>query len=246
MWHFQTSPYVAGAGCSGLYNLIIPAAAHSNNQWQSDVDLLDRSHGHSRVDIALFKASQANLNPTVVNVLVPSERTARIVDILGSLLPASNAALGLRVCTGAVLANSRFYNVASKCGGTYGMWVPSMAESEAITRSNTGVFHHLSYSPVPTTGFRVNIGFANASAFNVTVVITLYGDDGALLGTITKMLRAYEHFQYTRIHQLVSAPAVTHGWATVTVLTAGGKLHAYAMLIDNVSLDPLYMPAKLE
>jgi hypothetical protein len=242
-----TTTGCSGNGCTGPYDLIIPAAAHSNGQWQSDVDLLNDTTGDAAVDIALLKQNQANASPSVYSVTVPPGQAMRIPDILGTTaLSATNAALGIRFCRGDVAANSRFYNTATGGHGTYGMWVPGLAESAAVTPGVKGTFHLLTYSTSSSSGFRVNIGLANAQGTNAAVVIRLYGDDGLQIGAaITKTLRAYEQVQYTKIHQSVSSGDVAHGWATVEVTTAGAKVHAYAMLIDNASSDPIYMPVDL-
>jgi hypothetical protein len=237
---------VGGPACSGAYNLIVPAAAKSNGQWQTDLDLLNLGAAAASVDIALLKGGQSNLTPLATNVAVPAGRTVRIADILGTLLPASNAALGLRFCSGTVKATSRFYNVSSKSGGTYGMYVPALPESAALAAGQLGVFQHLTYSPSSTSGYRVNIGFANAVGIFVDVVIKLYGDSGELLGTKSLRLRPFEHTQLTKIHQILGTPAVAHGWASVQISTANAKVHAYAMLIDNISSDPIYMPVEIQ
>lgn len=240
-----TATLQASAGCSGAYDVIIPAAAHSNSVWQSDVDLLNDGTGDAAVDIALLKQGQANPNPLIHSVEVPPGQSVRIVDILGTVLPAANAALGIRFCQGEVLANSRFYNIG-KGAGTFGMWVPGLPQSATVTPGIKGTFHLLTYSTASTSGFRVNIGVANAQATSAAVLIRLYADDGVQIGApVTRTLRAFEQVQYTKIHQTVGSGPVSRGWATVEVTTPGAKVHAYAMLIDNKSGDPIYMPTDL-
>ena len=176
---------VLGPACTGAYNLIIPAAAHSNNAWQSDLDLYNVGADPASVDIALLKPGQANLSPSAMNVAVLPGQTLRIPDILGVMLPAANAALGIRFCSGSALVNSRFYNIGTAKTGTFGAIVPALPPIAAVTPTTRGVFHHLTYSTDPRTGYRVNLGFANASPFSVSVTVRLYGDDGALIGTKT-------------------------------------------------------------
>ena len=231
---------LAVAPCTGPYSLIIPAAANSNSVWKSDVDLLNLDGSPASVDLALLKTGETNLNPTVASVEVPAGQTLRIADILGSVLPASNAALAFRFCSGQAFASSRFFNIGTAATGTFGMAVPGLPVSAAITPSTLGVFHHMSYSTDPKAGYRVNLGFANASPFPVGVILKLYGDAGELLGTKPFSLRAYTQLQWTKIHQLMGTPAVTHGWATVEVTTPNALVHAYQMLIDNLSNDPAY------
>jgi PKD repeat protein len=236
---------VLGPACTGAYNLIIPAAAHSNNAWQSDLDLYNVGTDPASVDIALLKPGQANFSPSAMNVAVLPGIPLRIPDILGAMLPAANAALGVRFCSGSALVNSRFYNIGTAKTGTFGAIVPALPPSAAVTPTTRGVFHHLTYSPDPKAGYRVNLGFANASPFSVSVTVRLYGDNGALLGTKTLSVRAFEQSRLDKIHQTLGTGPVAHGAMTVEVNTPNALLHAYALLIDNVSNDPAFMPVEL-
>ena len=240
----------ATAGCSGPYHRIIAAAANTtginSTKWLSDVDLLNLGASTATADIALLKANQANLNPLVSSVEVPSGRTVRLANILGTELPAGNAGLGVRFCSGEVLANSRFYNTGSASGSVYGMYIPSRSPEDGVTPCRPGVFHHLSYSPAPAAGPRVNIGAPHARNIPPTGVIRLYGAGGALIGSKTSTLAPFEHRQYTNIHRLIGTAAVSNGWAAVQVTTPGGLIHPYAMRIENVGGDPIYMPPDLE
>ena len=58
---------------------------------------------------------------------------------------------------------------------------------------------------------------------------------GAPSGTVASTQVAYFN------HLSVSSPEVTHGWARVDVTSQGNEVYAYAMLIDNVSGDPIFM-----
>ena len=61
-----------------------------------------------------------------MNVAVLPGQTLRIPDILGAMLPAANAALGIRFCSGSALVNSRFYNIGTAKTGTFGAIVPAL------------------------------------------------------------------------------------------------------------------------
>lgn len=236
--------------CAGPYDLFIPAAAHKSGlggtRWLTDLDLVNTASGDAEVSIALLKENADNSQPLTRIFAVPAGRARRITDILGAEFFSTGAALGIRNCSGSVLANARFYNTASNCGGSYGMYIPGMIGARALDDSHVGIFHHLNYSTNPSRGSRVNIGFASASSFIVGVMISLFGDDGQPLGEpVTQELRPYEHRQITRIHERYNEE-VTSGFARVKVTTQGGKVHPYAMLIENVSGDPIYMPVELQ
>jgi len=78
---------IGGPACAGGYALIVPAAAKSNGQWQTDLDLLNLGENAASVDIALLKGGQSNLAPLAYNVAVPSGQTTRIADVLAPSCP---------------------------------------------------------------------------------------------------------------------------------------------------------------
>lgn len=236
-----------------VFHLSIPAAAHTAGAggtfWLSDVDLWNYGASDAAVRIALFKKDLANLNPVTQLVTVPAGKTLQLADVLGSgSFLYSNAGLGFATQSTTLLVNSRFYNTASALGGTYGMYIPAMAADQTLKGdgASRGIFHLLRYSPNSAVGYRTNIGFLNASGFNVIVEIRLYDDNGAQLGNPkTQTLLPFEHRQFTKIHELVGVspvPLVNQGAAIIRVLTSGGEVFAYAMVIDNRSGDPFYMP----
>ncbi len=235
------------APVAGGFDIAIAAAANTpgenGTQWESDVDLFNSGAAPASVELSLLRANQANPTPATAEITVAPGSTTRVADVLGSTFSAGNAALGVKMLSGWADVSSRFYNTASACGGTYGMFIPGESDAVAVAAGQTGYFHHLTFSRDGTKGFRVNIGFMNDTALATDVEIRLYGDNGELLKTVPATLQPYEHRQFTRIHR--EPPPVTndvaHGSATVTVATAGGRVHTYAMLIDNVSGDPVFI-----
>lgn len=219
------------------YDLIIPAAAH-NSTWRTDLNLLNPGSVPADVQIALLLMGKSNLAPATVNVTIPPGQTVRLADILGSTFTASNAALGLRILTGTAKANARFYNIGTG-KGTFGMGIEGLTGWQALPEDATrcGIFHHL----INNLNYRTNLGFTNASAFPVTVRITLNGDSAGMLTSRTHSLQPYENFQFTKVFDAfgVTKP-VNSGWISLEVLTEGGKIHAYTMVIDNLSADPVW------
>jgi len=237
---------VAAPVADGI-DVAIAAAANAGGEngtrWQSDIDLFNSAASPASVRLSLLRANQANPAPATADVEVAPGTTVRLSNVLGSTFSASNAAIGVEMLSGWADVSSRFYNTASACGGTFGMFIPGQGDATAIASGQTGYFHHLTFSRDGTTGFRVNIGFMNDTAFPADVEIRLYGDNGELLKTVPATLQPYEHRQFTRIHREPApvTPSVARGYATITVATPGGRVHAYAMLIDNVSGDPVFI-----
>jgi hypothetical protein len=229
------------------FDVAISAAAdtpgENGTQWQSDLDLFNAGSVPASVRLSLLRANQGNPTPATTDVLVPPGTATRLSNLLGSTFSAGNAAVGVKMLSGWADVSSRFYNTASACGGTYGMFIPGESDGVAVAAGQTGYFHHLTFSRDGTKGFRVNIGFMNDTALATDAEVRLYGDSGELLKTVAVTLEPYEHLQFTRIHR--DPPPVTndvrHGYAMVTVATPGGRVHTYAMLIDNVSGDPVFI-----
>ncbi len=228
-------------------DVALAAAANTGGEngtrWQSDIDLFNAGAEPASVRLSLLRANQANPTPATADVEVGPGATVRLSNVLGSTFSASNAAIAVEMVSGWADVSSRFYNTASACGGTFGMFVPGQGDASAVAAGQTGYFHHLTFSRDGSKGFRVNIGFMNDTAVATDVEIRLYGNDGELLKTVPATLQPYEHRQFTRIHRDPAplTPDVAHGFATVTVATPGGRVHTYAMLIDNVSGDPVFM-----
>lgn len=239
----------ASAGTAD-YDRFIPAAAHTAGAgasvWNSDVDLYNFYGDDATVQIALLIKDQDNSTPATATRVIPAGQADLIADILGTLFHTSNAALGFRFTAGRPVVNSRFYNIGGG-NGTYGMYIDAVDDSRALCGDGAtfGVFHQVRYSPDPAAGFRTNVGFVNASGFSVQVIIRLYGDGGEFLGARSQVLLPYEHRQFTKVHEGLGTPPVDHGSITVEVATAGGKVHPYVMLIDNLTGDPIYMPPEL-
>jgi PKD repeat protein len=246
---YSAAVEVAGSpACEPDANMVIPAAAHTGGEnstlWRSDVDFLNLLGQPGGAQVSLFRRDRDNSDAQTKSFAVPPGpfRSLRLTDVLGSEFSADNAALGVQVTSGALRVGSRFYTT-SACG-TYGMYIPAAGDGEALEPGQTGVLFPLSYSRDSTRGYRTNIGFANATDADVDVVVTLFGDDGGVLGRVPYTLRPFEHHQFTRIHAAVDSPDVAAGYATVEVKTPGGIVHAYAMLIDNVSGDPTFITAR--
>jgi hypothetical protein len=237
----------ATAPMSGHYDLCVAAAANTGGangtRWLTDLDLLNPGAEDAEVGVACLHKNQANPAPDVERVRIQAGQTVRLANVLGTTFDAANAAIGIEVASGSVIAGSRFYNTASACGGSYGMFVPGGGVGRLVAAGTAAYFGLLSYSPDGTKGFRVNVGFVNDSASATRVEVDLYGDFGELLKTVALELQPYEHRQLTRVHRdpPPATPAVSHGFARVRVTTPGGAVHAYAMLIDNVSGDPAYL-----
>ena len=103
----------------------------------------------------------------------------------------------------------------------------------------------LAYSTDAKKGFRTNLGLVNASSLTIAVWVDLYRGDGTLLGTRGASLGPYRSTQLNDVFSTVTTADVADGFALVRTTTAGGAFFAYASVIDNLSGDPIYIPARV-
>jgi hypothetical protein len=233
-------------GCGGKYHQVFPLAAKvqgvGTSQWQFNVGFYAKQA--ASVDIALLVKNQANPSPEVVNVQIPAGEEVLLSNVLGTLFNSANAGLGLRYCSGYPLAEGYFYNVGGAPGFVYGTAVPALDPGDATTPIRPAYFHRLEYTPSAVQGQRINIGATSNSSFNVPIAIDLF-DGPTLLGTINHTLLPYEHRQFTNVHQMIGAGAVTSGHAVVRTLADEAEIYAYALQVQNKSGDLVYQAASL-
>ena len=150
------------------------------------------------------------------------------------------AALRITASHPDVQSTSRTYNAAGTTG-TYGQYIPSLPSAQAVEPGLVGSLLQLQEND----SFRSNVGAVNVTALTVQLEVDLYRGSGNLVGVRTETLLPFEMVQVDRIFSTVGAGAVDSGYATVKVQTAGGKVLAYASVVDNDSGDPIFIPAQI-
>jgi len=234
----------AGAG-EVLY---VPAAAHvtgiGGTNWRTDLEVHNPGSSSASYRVELLKRNRTNDSPIASTFSLSSGESSRYEDTLQGIFGfGGTGALRVTPTSGEIIVTSRTYNDVPS--GTYGQFVPAIALSSAITEGQAARLIQLSYSSSDTSGFRTNIGFVNTTGSTVTASVELYAGSGELLGTRSYSLMPYEYDQVTNIFSEVADGDVDEGYAIVTT-TAGGRLFAYASVVDNRSGDPVYIPTTVQ
>ncbi len=221
----------------------IPAAARSvgtaNTYWVTDVAVANLS-GHSAIfNLAYLVKGSANPSPANVSYVVSSGQQVVFHDVFDQVfkLESANGALRVTASNPNAKVSSRTYNAAG-AAGTYGQFIPGEDLTLALAPGIAGALPQLQENAT----FRTNIGILNITASPTDVAIDLYRNNGVLLGTKSETLDPLEMTQADRIFGPYGT--VDSGYAVVRVLTNGGKVLAYASVIDNSSGDPIYIPAQ--
>jgi hypothetical protein len=172
--------------------------------------------------------------PQINFTLSPRESRA-FDDMISSAFnaPSSAGAVELTSSGDLVRVTSRLYSPAVG-GGTNGMFVPGLKNSEA---------HSVSVLPGLANGlFRTNIGVYNREDSGVNVTIKLFNGT-TLLGTQSVILGTHSGTQINRIFDAVgqSAMTTTNAFAVVTADNPTADLFTYAAVIDNATADSSFV-----
>lgn len=229
-------------------HLYIATAAHvqgyQGTQWRTDIEVHNTGLDSAEYAVQLLVRNEENAEPQTVTFTLPARRTARTVDALASLFQYTGAA-AVRIVpvSGSIIATSRTYNQTSR--GTFGQYVPAVARGAAIHDSATARLIQLSHEPSLQSGFRTNLGLVNASPATITVDALFYNSNGYLLGGKTYELKPFEFRQYDKVFEQVTASPVDDGYISLKSTTTGARYFAYASVVDNLTGDPVFIPAQV-
>ena len=252
----RSAPVPALAAEAG-FAVFVPATAHAKGangaSWRTDLEVHNPGATTASFAIQLLRRDADNASTASRSYVLGARQSRRFVDVLVSEFATEGAAaLRIAVSSGSVVVTSRTYNLIGENpwglpkGASFGQYVPGWDESAAIGYGQEGRLIHLTQQPASSLdGFRTNLGFVNASASPIDVRVDLYRADGTWLG---KRDGAETSLPARGFRQLNEAFApfgsVADGWALVKTTTPGGRLLAFATVIDNHSSgDPIFIPA---
>ena len=239
-------------------SLIIGAAAHLpgalGTNWRSDAEVHATGDQNASFTIAVLDHGADNSQPLTRDFTLEAGRSVRLGDLLDTQFGQSGkAALRITPTGGEVMVTSRTYNLLGDgnslglpAGATFGQYIPAENVSSAIGASREGRLIHLSHQPDSAGGFRTNLGLVSASATPMSVAVDLYSGDGADLGTVTVDMAPYEYRQIGKVFERVTAMPVDDGYAIVRPTGEGDAVYAQASVVDNLTGDPVLIPATLE
>ncbi len=241
-----------GAGAGWVFaapraTIYVPSLAHSAGVpptfWKTRLEIHNRGTVQARYTLALLKRDQDNSSPQTADFQLDPGKSVVYTDALSSLFGyTGSAALRATVMSGNLVVTANTYN--DQPTGTFGQYIPGFEVGNATAENQEVRIVHLSYSTSSSSGYRTNIGVANACGVPITVNVDLYSKAGALLGRRTFELAPYEFKQETNSFSKVTTAAVDSGYAIVKSATPGARYFAYGSVVENRSGDPIYVPAQ--
>ena len=236
-------------------SLILLGVAHAagfNSQWQSDIRLLNIGTSPAGLGLKYVPAGAAgfqNVKATSLQ-LTPGVNTAlndvvKNVYGVGSTGDSQVGSLEIQATSNgslATIASSRTFNKSAS--GTFGQFIPAIPFFRFIGTGEPGQPKpKLSMQQISQSDrFRTNVAILEASGTPTSVVVSVFNTSGQKVADLPFNLGPGE---LKTLNSLLANNAITleDGRLEVTVTGGGGRVHAYASVVDNDSNDPFLVPA---
>lgn len=221
---------------------LVPSVAHlpgaGSTRWRTDLAAVNRS-GSTAALTLVYHSSAAPITRTTALV---HGAAADWKDVLVSLFNLADTVESSGIVhltsTMPLAVTSRTYNQKSATE-TFGQSYPALTLTDAITSERAGVLPQLRKS----ARFRTNVGVVNLGTATASVRVTLFNAQGVQVGFLKTFAPAAGRWvQQYDIFADVGAGSQEVAYATVEVLTPGGRVWAYASLIDVATGDPTTIP----
>ncbi len=231
---------MATPGGSVLY---LPAAAHlsgaGGTPWRTRLGVVNTGTGTATATL-VYRTGATSVTRTVT---IPALGVEGWDDLLVGLFGYANGdstSGSVEITANEPLAVAGRSYADMGAGGTYGQFLPALQAGPDGTGSLVdGVLTQLRKDG----SFYTNVGFQNLRGAPCDVRVTLHGPDGSQLGSpVTKTLTAGAWVQINDVFGATGGGNAQVAYADVEVLTPGGRVWAYASVIDSVSRDPTTVP----
>ncbi|HEV7487884.1 MAG TPA: hypothetical protein VGQ65_19615 [Thermoanaerobaculia bacterium] len=241
-------------------SLIIPAVGHAvgigDSLFESDVRIANTSAQAMKYQLNFtLTHTDATQSGQSTTIQVDPGATMALDDILTSFFgTGSDGATALGVLeirpltstqsnfSGPVsiqtVASSRTYNTTPT--GTFGQYIPAIAFSQFIGQAPDGAAKAiLSLQQIAqSTAYRTNFGIVEGAGEPASVLVHIFNNAGVEVApAIPISLMPGEHQQRNLLAE--NGITLTDGRFEVEVVSATGKVTAYASVIDNLTNDPL-------
>jgi PKD repeat protein len=221
-----------------LVPVAVQTAGAGGTDWRTEMSLFNSGEAPLVARITFLpSAGGAPLERQIT--LAPME-TIRYESALPELFGLAQGVGGLLIESSSGTGTASPLRIASRtyttsASGTYGQSVPGL---ETLPR----VSHIAGIES--SSSFRTNLGFVNQAVNDAAAELTLYAADGRELGRATVVLGGHSFQQFAAaalFPQLASSDF--RGLSLSVTADRPNAIAAYASVIDNISQDPVLLPA---
>ncbi len=231
--------------------LIIPAVAHAQgigSPFRSDVRIVNVSFSSIDYEISYTPSGLDGLQAgKKTTVTISSGDVLALDDLVASWFGAGMLGEGgigtieIRPLNSGnpldTFASSRTYALAG--GGTLGQFIPALRTNQFIGNFAQDTLSRISLQMIAASAdYRTNVGFVEGTGAPVQFLARLVDGNNNILGTYNGALPPFGHLQRS-VPDLFGGVSLTDGRVEVEVTSAGGKVSAYASVVNNQTSDPL-------
>ena len=224
---------------SATHTLWVSGIAHtpgfSPAFWLSDLVVLNPSSATAELSLSFFGSTSS----ATATAQLGAQQQAFWADVLVSLFALSGNHVGTILVTSTQPINvlARTYSQTTPGAPTYGQSYQGVPVGATLTSGRVGYLAGLR-SDAP---FYTNLEFVNPDAAAIDVQVQLYSGAGnAIGGPISRTVAAQRRVAILR--DAVLPAGVPSAYATVRVLTPGGRVIGFASVVDDISKDPTTIP----
>jgi uncharacterized repeat protein (TIGR01451 family) len=243
--------------------LIIPAVAHAdglNSKFQSDVRVTNTSSKLLQYQVTFTPSGGNGLaGGKQTTFSIEPGRTIALDDVLrtwfGTGGDSSIGTLEIRPLTQtaattpgvalrglpnlATFASSRTFNLTAN--GTFGQYIPAVPFANFIGVAGIGGgASSLSLQQIAqSVRYRTNLGIVEGSGQPASLMVKVFGETGQKLTEFPVQLKGGEHTQLNAFLASNGISTLNDGRVEISVIGGGGKVTAYASVLDNDTNDPL-------
>ncbi len=234
------------------------AALPGVNNFHSDIRVYNGGASTATVNATFYPQNNGTPVPVAPFSVAPGEVKA-FDDVVANLFSSPGLGGSIVMTTSAassVVATGRTYTIDSS-GGTFGQFIPGVTPTQGIGLSDRPLqILQLEQSD----NFRSNLGIAelSGSPANVTqcggplpnpatvcVHVTAYIPDSKITTATDVPLGPNQFTQLGRVlASLYPGQSIYNARISVEVTAGTGRVTSYGSVIDNLSLDPTYVPAQ--
>ncbi|HYK01729.1 MAG TPA: hypothetical protein VE974_08235 [Thermoanaerobaculia bacterium] len=241
--------------------LIIPAVAHAdgmNSKFQSDVRVTNTSSKLLQYQVTFTPSGGNGLaGGKQTTFSIEPGRTIALDDVLrtwfgtggdssiGTLevrpltqTTTTTPAAALRGLPNLVtFASSRTFNVTAN--GTFGQYIPAIPFANFIGLGGDSISSLSLQQIAQSVRYRTNLGIVEGSGQPASLLVKVFGETGQKLTEFPVQLKGGEHTQLNAFLANNGVPTLNDGRVEISVIGGGGKVTAYASVLDNETNDPL-------
>lgn len=230
-------------GKAAAPQFVIPAVARAEGangtHFVTDVRVLNRS-SQPTTFTAYFTpgGNDGRVGFAAMNYTLAAGQLLALDDVVSSEF--RTAGVGNMEITGdaaALLVTSRTYNDST--GGTFGQFIPATTAARGMSAGEAPL--HIAQLE-NSASFRTNAGVAEVAGEAGVVAIRVFDASGSQIAAYDVPIAAFSQAQIPILGGIGGTPA-SAARATVAVMSGSARVVAYGSVVDNVSGDPIYVPA---